>query len=73
MAFGINIVKGVAVKIYNGLVHINVGSTTITGVGDKLSDGAKVVTKITGATTGAAGGGGNYYINAEIGLFTRLR
>jgi hypothetical protein len=41
----INTVKGIAIKVYNGLVHINVGSMTITGVGDKLSD-AKVVTKI---------------------------
>jgi hypothetical protein len=55
MALGIIAVKDLAVKMYNGLVHINVGSTSITGVGEKLSDGAKVVTKITGATTGAAG------------------
>lgn len=55
MALGINIAKNVAIKIYNSFVQINVKSATLTGVGDKLSDGAKVVTKVTGATTGAAG------------------
>jgi hypothetical protein len=55
MVFGINTVKGIAIKVYNGLVHINVGSMTITGVGDKLSDGAKVVTKIADASSGASG------------------
>lgn len=52
---GINVIRKGVVSCYNAVVNINLNSVAVTGVGDKLSDGAKVVTKITGATTGAAG------------------
>jgi hypothetical protein len=55
MALGFGLVKKLSLKVYNGLVKVNKISIKVTGVGDKLSDGAKVVTKITGATSGAAG------------------
>lgn len=55
MSFGINIIKNFGIKMYNGLLNINSVSVSVTGVGEKLSDGAKIVTKVTGATTGAAG------------------
>lgn len=55
MAFGFNTLKNFSLKIYNGLVNINKVSVGVSGVGDKLSEGAKIVTKVTGATTGAAG------------------
>lgn len=55
MVFGFNILKKFSLKIYNGLINVNKVSVELSGVGDKLSEGAKVVTKVTGATTGAAG------------------
>jgi hypothetical protein len=52
---GFSLIKKGFVQICNGIVNVNVNAQSVVGIGDKLSDGAKVVTKITGATTGAAG------------------
>lgn len=52
---GINVIRKSCLSCYNAIVNVNINSIALTGVGDKLSEGGKVVTKITGATTGAAG------------------
>jgi hypothetical protein len=52
---GFSLIKKGFVQIVNGIVNVNINAQSVVGVGDKLSNGAKVVTKISGATTGAAG------------------
>jgi len=55
MALGLKFLNKCAVRSWNFMLGINVESIKIVGVGDKLSDGGKVVSKITGASAGAAG------------------
>jgi len=55
MALGFTFIGKYANRGIKFILGLNFESIKIVGVGDKLSEGGKVVSKITGATTGAAG------------------
>lgn len=53
--FGITLAKQAISKGINFIVSLNNTAISITGVGDKLNDVEKMVTKYVAATTGSAG------------------
>jgi hypothetical protein len=55
MSLGISFVGKSVTKGVKFILGINFESIKIVGVGDKLSEGGKIVSKITGATAGSAG------------------
>lgn len=52
---GIKVISNCAVRSWNFIVGINLQSIQLVGVGEKLGEGGKVVSKIAGATAGSAG------------------
>ena len=55
MKLGLKTIQKTFKACYTFVFGVNIHSIKIVGVGDKLSEGGKIVSKIVAATTGSAG------------------